>query len=71
MALSEVWPFTLPAPTLLIEPHDHDQPIHMVPVNGLIIILRFYGYWVVLVLELFGWILQLEAGYSDFGPVCD
>ena len=31
------------APILPIEPDDHDQIIHRVPVNGLIVILRFFG----------------------------
>ena len=31
------------APILRSEPEDHDQTIHRVPVNGLIVILRFYG----------------------------
>ena len=26
------------------EPEDHDQTIHRVPVNGLIVLLKFYGY---------------------------
>ena len=30
-------------PILPTEPEDHDQTIHRVPVNGLIVILRFYG----------------------------
>ena len=32
------------APNLPTEPEDHDQTIHRVPVNGLIVILRFYEY---------------------------
>ena len=31
------------ATLLPIEPQDHDQTIHKVPVNELIAILRFYG----------------------------
>ena len=31
------------APMLPIEPGDHDQTIHRVPVKKLIVILRFYG----------------------------
>ena len=31
------------APILGTEPEDHDQTIHRVPVNGLIVILRFNG----------------------------
>ena len=30
-------------PILLTEPEDHDQTIHMVAVNGLIVTLSFYG----------------------------
>ena len=30
-------------PILPTEPEDHDQIIHTVPVNGLIVILSFYG----------------------------
>ena len=32
------------APTLPTALEDHDQTIHRVPVNGLIVILRFYGF---------------------------
>ena len=31
------------APILPTEPEDHEQTIHRVPVNGLIVIPRFYG----------------------------
>ena len=31
------------APILPTDPEDHDQTIHRVPVNGLIVILTFYG----------------------------
>ena len=31
------------APILPTESEDHDQTIHRVPVNGLVVILRFYG----------------------------
>ena len=31
------------APILQKEPEDHDQTIHRVPVNELIVLLRFYG----------------------------
>ena len=31
------------APILRTEPEDHDQTIHRVPVNELIVLLRFYG----------------------------
>ena len=32
------------APILLTESEDHDQTINRVPVNGLTVILRFYGW---------------------------
>ena len=44
---------------------DHDQTIHRVPVNGLIVILRFYGS-----VEL-KQILHLKVGCSDFSSVRD
>ena len=38
-----VLPCAIFTPILPTEPEDHDQTIHRVPVNGLIVILRFYG----------------------------
>ena len=41
--LNSQLPSAIFAPSLPTEPEDHEQIIHRVPVNGLIVILRFHG----------------------------
>ena len=41
--LNSQLPIAIFAPILPTEPEDHEQTIHRIPVNGLIVILRFYG----------------------------